>query len=51
MYTGQLVSTTHYSLKVTFLKWLLVLNSELNVHSKDKGGSKELLVARVQSAG
>lgn len=33
------------------MKWLLVGNGRQNVHSKDRGGDKELLIAQVLLAG
>ena len=51
MCTVQMVSTAHYSIKVTSLKWLLLRKSEQNIHSKDRGGGSETLMAWVQFKG
>ena len=41
MYSVQMVSVTHYSLKAASLEQLLVWEQWADVHSKDRGGSEE----------
>ena len=52
MYTIQMVSTKLCSFKSAFLETALNYgNSEQSTHSKDRGGSKEPSIVRVQLQG
>lgn len=50
MFTVQMVSMTHYSLKAALWKSSHCGDSGQYVHSKDRGGNEEPLTARVQLA-